>query len=352
MASSGAMLPKFTPCWGRLPVEQYLIRYWNHSSSEPNDQQRLRLAREYIHLDQIPKEWDPTDFGEAWYEPDPSDTDPAFAPKRIPTEHEVKTILRPWRSQHIRKRAWEIWCAKDRGYPVMLRTYYGNGEEGDNKFTEYIQVSDTYEGAADCHALNDAELFNFGSDWRRIFDILPEIAGCQYHQPKYDATGINNVVEIGQSAHYPGRHDQEMLDDYADLEEEILTSKAEHPDWKDDPDILLEPGDTVIRSLLRTATISWIIIVDEETFRTDTLLFKYLDMHQNVTVEGRLELDQGYIDEMLMRWEDGGRPLGYMMENGTVGERYKLSTESGRRFFRLSDDLEYQADNASPEGDE
>ncbi|KAL2809929.1 hypothetical protein BJX63DRAFT_331800 [Aspergillus granulosus] len=64
MASNGATWPNFLPCWGRLPVEQYLIRHWDHVSSEPVNQQRLRLIHEYIHLDEIPKEWDPTEFGE------------------------------------------------------------------------------------------------------------------------------------------------------------------------------------------------------------------------------------------------------------------------------------------------
>ncbi|RDW70551.1 uncharacterized protein DSM5745_08062 [Aspergillus mulundensis] len=347
-SSTSATWPNFTPRWGRLPIEQYLIRHWNHSSPEPNNQQRLRLIHAYIHLDKVPQEWDPTDFGEAWYEPDPNDTNRAFGPTRIPTDTEIEVILRPWRSHDLRKRAWEIWCGRDRGYPVMLRTYY-DGEEGGAKFTEYTRVSETYHAVTDCLALCDAQLFNFGSEWRRVFDILPEIAGCRGHQTDYDASDINNVVGIGRrlSAYYPRRPDRDMLeDDYAELEDEIENSKAECPDWKENPDILLEPGDTAIRSLLRTATISWVIVVDEKAFRTDELLVIYFDMYQDVTVEGRLGLDQGYLDEMLMRWEDGGRPLGFVMENGTVGERYRLSNESGRRFFRLSDDYEHQAGDA------
>jgi hypothetical protein len=232
----------------------------------------------------------------------------------------------------------------------MLRTYYGDGEEaeGDRKFGEYTRVSDTYDAVADVYALNNRALFDFGSDWRRVFEVLPEIAGCARHGSLYDAADGNNAVEIQPLAAYSRWPDLEMLDDdFVDLAEEIQTSKAELPNWKEDPDILLEPGDTAIRSLLRTATISWIIIVDETTFKTDELLIVYFDMHQNVTVEGRLELDQGYIDEMLMRWEDGGRPLGIVMENGTVGERYRLSSEEGRKFFRLSEDLEYKGDGAS-----
>ncbi|KAL3430687.1 hypothetical protein BDV09DRAFT_189070 [Aspergillus tetrazonus] len=280
--------PNFTPCWGRLPVEQYLIRHWDHSSTEPIDRQRLRLIQ----------------FGEAWYEPDPNDANPAFAPKRIPTDHEVKVILSPWGSHDLRKRAWEIWCGKDWGYPVMLRTYCGNVEEGDRKFAEYTQVSEIYRVVADCLVLSDAEIFNFGSDWRRIFEILPEIASCKGHQPDYDASDITNY------------------DDYADLENEIRDSKAKYPDWKEDPDISLEPGNTVIRLSLQTTAIS-----------TDELLIISLDVYQDVTIWGRLGLDQGYIDEMFMRWEDGGRPLGLVMENGTVGERYRLSKSREGGFF-------------------
>jgi hypothetical protein len=212
-----------------------------------------------------------------------------------------------------------------------------------------MQVSDTLDARADVYALNDRELFNFGSDWRRIFEILPEIAGCKDHQVTYDASDINNVIEIGASAYYSRRPDQEMLDmDFVDLAEEIENGKAEHPEWKVDLDVLLEPGDTTIRSLLRTATLSWIIIVDETTFKTDEWLIVYFDMHQSVTVEGRLELDQGYIDDLLMRWEAGGRPLGIIMENRTVGEKYRLSSVEGGRFFRLTDDLEYKGEGAYP----
>ncbi|KAL4876957.1 hypothetical protein BJY04DRAFT_222633 [Aspergillus karnatakaensis] len=338
--------PDYTPRWGRLPVEQYLMRYWDHSSSEPIDQQRVRLVREYIHLDRIPKEWDPTEFGQAWYKPDANDTDPQWAPKRIPTDHEIETILRPWRSQELRKRAWQIWCDRSRGHPVVLRTYYNHGEKGDKMFTDYIQVSDQIDAVADVYALNDAEVFDFGSDWWRVFDVLPEAAGCQQDRPYYDYSDAKNPGVIKYPDFLPRSPDQEMLDeDLADVEEEIEKMKAEYPHWREDPDVLLEPGDTVVRSILRTVSISWIILVDEETFRTDQIVIKYLDMHQNVTVEDRMDLDQGYIDEMLMRWENGGRPLGIVMENGTIGDRYRLSSESGRRFFRLNDDLEYQADD-------
>jgi hypothetical protein len=66
----------------------------------------------------------------------------------------------------MRKRAWEIWCGKDRYFPVMLRTYYENSEseEGYMKFGEYAETSDLYSDVANCLALNDRELFGCGDN--------------------------------------------------------------------------------------------------------------------------------------------------------------------------------------------
>ncbi|KAL2815106.1 hypothetical protein BJX63DRAFT_442109 [Aspergillus granulosus] len=274
--------PQFLPCWGRLPVEQYLIRYWSHSSSETADDQRKRLIYENIQLDEIPKEWDPTDFGEASsWKPTNADTGPAFTSNRIPTDEEIATILRPWRSDDMRKRAWQIWCGR---------------------------TSEWYGDIADCLDLNNTELFNFGSDWRRIFAILLKIAGCRVHDPRYDARDINNGVEIEPSVHARPRD-----------------RKGKTPKLGENPNVLLEKGGTAARDMLHTASLSWIIIVDKETFETDELA----RTHYRV-----------YLDGMWMAWEYGGH-CGPMIGEGVFGENSLLTSESGRRFSRLTDYLEY-----------
>jgi hypothetical protein len=68
-----------------------------------------------MQLDSIPKEWDPAEHG--MY--------PERQPTRFPTEDEIDTILRPWRSDDMRRRAWQIWCGANSEASVMLRTYYG-----------------------------------------------------------------------------------------------------------------------------------------------------------------------------------------------------------------------------------
>ncbi|KAL2811881.1 hypothetical protein BJX63DRAFT_443865 [Aspergillus granulosus] len=293
----------FIPRWGQLPVEQYLIRYWDYSSSESVDGQRKRLVREYMQLEEIPKEWDPTQFTEY----------SERQPERIPTAEEVATILRPWRSDDMRKRAWHLWAGENFYAPIMLRTYYENGSE------------DNYADSADWAVLDDAELFNYGSDWKQILSVLPEI--------------------IGFSMAYRRASSQAKLDRaLPKLKGAFTRAKREHPGWKQDVNLLLI-GNRYARDLLCSVSMGWLWIVDEEAFETDKLLVVYLDAKQDITVQGRMDVDQGDMDEILLKWYDRVPP-GPIFDEGTVGDNYRLDTESGREFFRLTEsDLEDEADS-------
>ncbi|KAL2816987.1 hypothetical protein BJX63DRAFT_386980 [Aspergillus granulosus] len=103
---------------------------------------------------------------------------------------DINVILRPWRPDGLRKRAWEIWRGRNQCPPVMLQTFYDNDEKGHVKFTEYTEISENFEEEASWAALNNAELFNFGSDWRYIFNILPEIVGCRNDNQRGPIQGI------------------------------------------------------------------------------------------------------------------------------------------------------------------
>lgn len=259
-----------------------------------------------MQLESIPDEWDPTELG----------LYPERQPTRIPTEEEIATILRPWRSDDMRRRAWQIWCGANNQAPVMLRTHYNNLLEANAKMIEFTEVSEFYAMGAKWSVLNDANLFNFGADWKQVFNILPEIAGCK--------------------SDYQRTPDPDMLDkDFPELRAALEEAKQEHPDWKQDWKLLLE-GNLVARALLFTASISWIWIVDKEAFETEQLLVVYLDSNQIVTVQGRMEFDQGYLDELLLNWYEGAPP-GPVIDEGSVGEKYLLDTESGRNFFRLTE---------------
>ncbi|KAL2811469.1 hypothetical protein BJX63DRAFT_422316 [Aspergillus granulosus] len=255
-------------------MESRVQRHWNYSSTESTDEQRQRLVHEYTQLDDIPEEWDPVEVGGA----------ASRQPKRIPTAEEINVILRLWRSDYLRKRAWVLWSGGDRNPPVPR--LFSAVESGRYKFTEFIEVSENLEEEASWAALNDADLFDFGADWRRVFDVLAELANCR-------ADRRRGPVQPVIDRRLP----------------------------EQDPNVLLEKGRSLLRSMLMAASISCLFIVDEEALRK--------------SIEGRLKVDQGEIDALLWSWELGAPP-GRVIEEGDVGEMYLLSNNSGREFFGLS----------------
>jgi hypothetical protein len=121
--------------------------------------------------------------------------------------------------------------------------------EGDAKFAEYIRVSENIDIVADWAALNDKELFDFGSDWRRIFNILPEIAGCR---EMFSRRPVQGIIDMCLS----------------DVKGSIDDAKRTNPHWEEDFTLLFEAGQSPLRSILAASSISWIFIVDGHTFET------------------------------------------------------------------------------------
>ncbi|KAL5341644.1 hypothetical protein BJX70DRAFT_395707 [Aspergillus crustosus] len=122
-----------------------------------------------------------------------------------------------------------------------------------------------------------AYLRTLGVKWD-LLDVLQADKGTYpidnpgYAQPLCTAIQIALVDLLETALHSP---DNKASSKHSKLDrsisimrgwgEEIENSKAEYPDWKkENPDILLDTGDTAIRSLLRAVTLSWIIIVDEK----------------------------------------------------------------------------------------
>jgi hypothetical protein len=121
-----------------------------------------------------------------------------------------------------------------------------------------------------------------------------------------------------------------------DFQASIIDAKRANPRWKEDLRLLFEEGQSPLRDMLAASSISWVIIVDERTFETDELLVVYFDMNQKITIQGRLEVNQAEIDDILLSWERGP-PEGMVINQGRVGDKYLLSTKFGRKYFGLTE---------------
>ncbi|KAF0316871.1 hypothetical protein GQ607_015884 [Colletotrichum asianum] len=160
-----------SPPWGIFPAEQYLIRNWNTFwNLSPNDQTR-ELIRSFMSMDEIPAKWRAGRNGTI---------------SRVPTAEEL-----------LHETCDNL---------VVLRTCY-DGAGDDEKMQQLI----TQEGDADgmgflqeelwWRYLDDRELFDFGDDWSRVFDVLPELIG---HSGRRRSIGPAKLAEARASQNPKG----------------------------------------------------------------------------------------------------------------------------------------------------
>ncbi|RMJ24446.1 hypothetical protein PHISP_04696 [Aspergillus sp. HF37] len=280
-------------------------RLWDFSSLETADTQRLRLIHQFLDLDEIPAEWDPTlHAGES-----------EVLPSRIPTVEEVDTILRPWRSDNVRKMAWKIWGSHN-GQPILLRTHYD--PQNDDKVAELLLISDEFdEKNAWWAILDDHDLFDFGDQWWLVFDILPELAGPLQI---YSRLPLPEFVTRGRQS----------------LKAKLPRLKLTD-EWKTNPYTCIEAATTFFR---RTLTNGYFTIADREGFKTNTVRLVYLDGKQNIVQETRMDFDEQTFTDIAVEWDQLSLPV-ELWEEGTVGEKYRANGELGRELYQLDDaDLE------------
>ncbi|KAJ5555618.1 hypothetical protein N7535_008052 [Penicillium sp. DV-2018c] len=294
------------PPWGTLAVEQYFITNWNYSSTETPDQQRTRLVAEFLDLNLIPIEW-----VEDWESlPDPP---------RAPTADEINTILRPYRVDALRWRAGNMF--HDHTSPVLLRTYYSTEEgeraEHDKLMNTWVDV-DPFEAESWWAVLDNADHFNFGSDWRRIYEVLPEVAGPLSPETEDEWIPRSREPEYFDSI----RHD---------FKTQLAEAKERNPkEWREGRDAII--GSLAMR-LHKLSTRTYIILADQEAFQSGSLRLLYLDGFRNVVREGRLDPESDDLFGVISKWMDSE-----LLENSVVGDRYRVSGELGKKLYQLTEE--------------
>ncbi|OJJ53582.1 hypothetical protein ASPSYDRAFT_94782 [Aspergillus sydowii CBS 593.65] len=298
----------FVPEWGQLPVEQYLIRYWDHSSPQSPEQQRSTLIKQFLQLDKIQPEWDATLFT----------SDDWKKPNRIPTPDEISNILQPWRSDELRRIAWRIWGCNN-VQPLLLRTHYD--PKHDESVREWHDL-DEYENESWRSILDNQDIFNFGADWKRVFTIFPEAAGY-----------------LGE---YPRWPDIKFIKKFQALFKQSLdgVKRRNKQTWKQDLNASLIQANPGAWFLLQSIRVGYILIADEEAFQTNHFLLVYFDGNQNVIAQGRVLITDEGVKQVLLDWDQGEPPYS-IFEEGTIGEKYLVDGEMGSWLYAFTkDDLE------------
>ncbi|KAL4862386.1 hypothetical protein BDV12DRAFT_190452 [Aspergillus spectabilis] len=291
------MVLDYLPSWGQLPVEQYLIESWNPVSTEQPPTQRARLS-----------DWYPTHGA----------TDPDAQPARVPTEEEISTILRPWRSDNIRRQAWRVWQVYTNAggnNPLLLRTWYDPAD--DERVESWATLSEEFADDADWAILDDRAVFDFGAD-----------------------------TPPGYVRRKDWRADMDDYTLYSRFKEGLNAVKRSNPSWRNDLNILVKRN-AAARGFLHLVSRSCILIADKETFETDHFLLAYLDAKGRVTMQGRILVDEDRLTQVSLEWFEQRPPI-EVFEKGRLGAEYVVAAgnEGDREVYYwtrgdLEDDLPF-----------
>lgn len=222
----------------------------------------------------------------------------------------------------------------------MLRTHYNPNAselEGDDaKLASWIHADETFWDEADWACLDDPEVFNYGEEWDRIFDVIPELTIGSFSdpqlltRPKFPPTDAD--LSLGK----------EWRDDFKRF---LRIQKREFPEeWKRNPHSLINKA---AGSLHRMWCARPLVIVDKEAFETGYGRVIYIDSRRNIIRETRFDLNDPYcyLYEITMDWFDYTYQEWLWMDS-QVGEKYRAEGEFGQALYQLTDE-----DWADPESE-
>ncbi|KAJ5210913.1 Short-chain dehydrogenase/reductase SDR [Penicillium cf. griseofulvum] len=204
---------------------------------------------------------------------------------RAPTTEEVDTIFRPYRSDQLRWHAMTMF--HDHISPALPRTHYSADEEErarhDKLLTDLIDPRDSEEWSA---VLDNKDLFNFGSDWRRVYDVLPEIAGP-----------LNSFVD-DRFRIVRTTTDEHLESSRSLCKTQLAEAKENDPEvWRADRIAFI---DGYMNELQNYITQTYLIIADEEAFRSGSPQVVYLDGFRNIIREVCIDPEIDDIDNVIL----------------------------------------------------
>ncbi|KAJ5347425.1 uncharacterized protein N7506_000678 [Penicillium brevicompactum] len=304
---------KTGPPWGHMALEQYFITEWKWISKETPDQQRARLVKQFIDLQHIPRAWAEVHLGDT-------------STLRVPTMEEIDIILRPYRPDILRWHGYNMYhnMYLDHQAPVLLRTYYSTDQfwrpKHDKVMKEWAD-SDGYKDQSWWGVLDNQEYFDFGSNWRRIYDILPEVSN-----PIPWRSEIAGLATRGCSPEFVDGPLRSMF------KNDIAFTKDDDPTaWHEKRDTLIESAGALLQN---EVVDTYLFIADLEAFESNRLRLLYLDPFRNIVREGRLDAEGEGIGYVMDSWA-GSLPL---YRHSVAGDKYRVNGELGKVLYQLTEE--------------
>ncbi|PSK43733.1 Nucleoporin nup186 [Elsinoe australis] len=215
---------------------------------------------------------------------------------RLPTTEEIKKVLAPWRPHLLRRIAKKCY-GRPTEQVIWLRTFYGATEEEDAppdcKFREMVDTtgindypSDDEEDDVYC-ILNDRDVFDFGDDWPRGFEVLPELI---------------RPLNSFEKRPFPAGSENLVSDYQRDLKAEVeKLSQSQDPDV----DLLANRHEATMLQCLAVQT--FIVVANEETLTSGSFKVYWYNGRGDAVRSSRIEPDRVRtlpLNVSLTRWMD------------------------------------------------
>ena len=218
------------------------------------------------------------------------------------TPDQVESILKPWRTEEEREIADSFVSHSDE--MAWLRTCYDEGsDEKHDTLIEGVQLDIALN--SEDNLLDDADLYDFGDDWRRILDQIPEIIPIQ------DVPAHSNWI-------------REDLTKYLAFQKHGLGSAS--PRLRQNLSFLegAEYEDAIRKALLGSlhyaCKVTFLVVEDREALETGNVLLLYLDA-EGLVVRS-LRIHPGEIEQVSGGWSDG-----CLIEDDSYWEDVEIGTD-------------------------
>jgi hypothetical protein len=230
------------------------------------------------------------------------------------TSSEASEILDNWRTPEQREIATEPLYLNN----AWLRTYYGAGS--DEKHQEFVdEINLEYAIDEENRLLNDADSYNFGDQWERILDIMPELVRRDsFRFDSYFAWVVREEekcqrarrVLSGETVDVPETPGKAVQNTIDRIRERFPAEEVENEVMK-----------AFQLNLHQACMVNWIYVFDEEAFNTKHFLMVWLDPFGEVVRSKRVE--NGFQDMFNGMFCDGAWTDMEEWESAEIGAAYK-----------------------------
>ncbi|KAL8810777.1 MAG: hypothetical protein Q9200_002318 [Gallowayella weberi] len=250
-------------------------------------------------------------------------------PHPSPSPIDISKILTPWRTPTQREVA-----NKDSMAPaIWLRTCYtADSYARHEALLKGCNDMDMAVGGEN-RLLNDHTRYNYGDDWQRVFEVLPELlqpndrSWAAYEKQQHNAIAALRAYAEGGVA----RADQRLVKN--------LTGVAQGtPDLGfRGADLELEVAKALRSNVHKACVVAWVVLEDEEALKSGQVNLLFVDSLGRVVRSRRI--GAGAASQMGGFWADGcWDEIGEWYE-GDLGPEYQLGGACGGLLLESMRDL-------------